>query len=369
MKIIHLSCVAPPQVGGIGKVAAKEVEFLRQRGIEADLFSAGMPSFPALWRYGNTAVANPWGLKKLIKGYDIVHLHFPFYGTAEVLAILKILGAKQRVVMTLHMDAQVETKRNWILGVNRMFFQPWVVGSADALLCSSLDYIKHSSYKKFVGSARLHELPFGVDEERFTPIDDVLRAECRERFGIPENFKVVSFVGGMDRPHAFKGVDVLLKAFAELPQDTFCLLCGEGELRSGYEKLAHEIGVSERVKFVGRVEEPDLPDVYRAGDVFAFPSTSGAEAFGLVAVEAQACGIPVVASDLPGVRTVVEDKVTGFLSPPGDAQELAAHLRLLLENPGMRDEMGKAARQKVLEKFTWKRHIDGLVEVYTSLKS
>ncbi len=365
MKVLHLSCVAPPQIGGIGKVAAKEVELLKQRGIEADLSSPADKAFPALWRYGNTAVANPWGLKRLISGYDIVHLHFPFYGTAEVLASLKILGAKQRVVMTLHMDAQVEAKRNWILGINRVFFQPWVVGSADALLCSSLDYIEQSSYKKLVGTPKLHELPFGVDEDRFVPrtTDRVLR----ERLGIPVDAKVISFVGGMDRSHAFKGVDILLKAFAELPQDTFCLLCGDGELRSSYEKSAHELGVAERTRFVGRVEEDDLPDIYRAGDVFAFPSTSGAEAFGLVAVEAQACGIPVVASDLPGVKTVVEDKVTGFLSPPSDARELAAHLRLLLENPGMREEMGKAARQRVLDKFTWTRHVDGLMEVYERL--
>ena len=362
MKILHLSCVAPPQIGGIGKVAAQEVELLRARGIAADLLSPGSPDFPALWRYGNTAIADPWRLRQVTRQYDIVHVHFPFYGTAEVLALLRIMGSIKRLVMTLHMDAKVEAARDWILGINRIFFQPWVIGSADALLVSSLDYARHASFARFVDSSKMHELPFGVDENIFSP-----GARRPDKFGIPETAKVVAFVGGMDKPHAFKGVDVLLKAFAELPQDTWLILGGAGELRRGYEKQAQTLGIAARTKFVGRVAENDLPDVYRAADVFAFPSTSQAEAFGLVALEAEACGVPVVASDLPGVRTVVEDKVTGLLTPPDDARELAAHLRLLLENPGMREEFGRAARERVLARFTWSRHADGLTKIYSDL--
>ncbi len=362
MKVIHLSCVAPPQIGGIGKVAAKEVELLKQRGIDARLLAPQDKDFPALWKYGNTAIPRPFKLRKLLADYDIVHLHFPFYGSAEIVAVWKIFGGIKKLVMTLHMDARVEAGRDWILGINRIFFQPWVTGSADGLLVSSLDYAANSSFKKFVGSSKLHELPFGVNEKLFCPGQRV-----PQKFGIPEDARVISFVGGMDKPHAFKGVDVLLQAVARLPQNVWCLLCGDGELRPGYEALAQELGITERVRFISRMQEDDLPDIYRAGHVFAFPSVSGAEAFGLVALEAQACGVPVVASDLPGVRTVVEDKVTGFLSPPKHVEELAAHLRLLLENPGMAEEFGRAARQRVEEKFTWQRHLDGLLGVYEKI--
>jgi len=347
MKVIHLSCVRPPQIGGIGRVASTEVELLKARGIDASLVTV-----PALWSYGNTAAPFPFALDRALRGADIVHLHYPFYGTSEFVVLLKWLKRVKHLVLTLHMDATHQGIKGTILDFHRAVFQPFELNAADALLVSSKDYAAHSSFAPW--KDKVIELPFGVDEKRFSPI------------GKPHG-KTVVFVGGMDRPHAFKGVDVLLRAFAELPQDARLVLVGDGELRSGYEKLAKELGIGERVTFLGRVSDAELPDVYRSADMLAFPSVTGAEAFGLVALEAQACGIPVVASDLPGVRTVVDDKVTGFLSPAGDAKELAAHLRLILENPGMAEEFGRAARERVLKSFTWDRHIDGLVEVYQNV--
>lgn len=373
MKVVHLACVAPPQIGGIGKVAAQEVALLRSRGVDAVLL-APRPGHPLpeedrkdivrikpLWLIGHAAQLAPWAMRRHLAAADVVHLHYPFFGTDLEIDFLKFFGGIKKLVVTLHMDADVGGWRGPVNLIHRHTVQELVLRSADALLVSSLDYAEHASFRKFV-SDKMDELPFGVDETRFCP------GERRpERFGVPPEAKVVAFVGGMDRPHAFKGVDVLLKAVAELPQDVWCVLGGEGELRPGFEELARGLGIADRVKFIGRVGEQDLPDVYRLGHAFAFPSVSGAEAFGLVAVEAQACGIPVVASDLPGVRTVVADKETGFLSPAGSARELAAHLRLLLENPGMRQEMGTAARKRVLEKFTWGRHADGLMGIYVSL--
>lgn len=374
MKVVHLACVAPPEIGGIGKVAAQEVGLLRSRGVDAVLL-APEPVYPLpdagqerivrvkpLWRLGNASQLAPWGMSPHLKTADIVHLHYPFFGTDLEIDFLKFFGTVKKLVVTLHMDADVSGWRGLVNRIHRHTVQELILRSADALLVSSLDYARHSSFKKFTAASKMHELPFGVDEARFCP------GECRlEKFGIPAGAKTISFVGGMDKPHAFKGVDVLLKAVAELPADVWCLLGGDGELRPGFEKLAHELGIAERTKFIGRVADADLPDVYRAGQVFAFPSVSGAEAFGLVAVEAQACGVPVVASDLPGVRTVVADKETGFLSPAGDPKELAAHLRLLLENPGMRQEMGAAARRRVVEKFTWSRHLEGLMTIYNGV--
>jgi glycosyltransferase involved in cell wall biosynthesis len=373
MKIVHLACVAPPQIGGIGKVAAQEVELLRSRGVDAVLL-APLPKYPlpeetrtdilripALWQTGNASQFAPWALLPHLKSADILHLHYPFFGTDLEIDFFKFFGAIKKLVVTLHMDADVSGWRGMVNRIHRHTVQELVLRSADALLVSSLDYAQHSSYRKFA-SSKMHELPFGVDETRFFP-----EAKDLSKFGIPEGSKVVSFVGGMDKPHAFKGVDVLLKAVAQLPRDTWCLLGGDGELRPGFEKLAQNLGIADRVKFAGRVAERDLPDVYRAGDVFAFPSISGAEAFGLVALEAQACGIPVVASDLPGVRTVVADKATGLLTPAGSVDELAVHLRLMLENPEMRRAMGEAGRKRVVEKFTWKKHLEGLMGIYNNV--
>ena len=350
MKVIHLSCVAPPQIGGIGRVASAEVELLKSEGIDASLIAPS--DLPTYWSVGNAAMLNSQKLAQAVRDADVVHLHYPFYGTAGLVARMRRRGDIKRLVMSLHMDATATGVKGLIFDAHRALFQKKILDSADALLVSSKDYAVHSSFARW--KDRVIELPFGVDEKRFSPVQK-------------PHGRTVVFVGGMDRPHAFKGVDVLLHAFEELPQDAKLVLVGDGELRPEYEKLAKGLGIGERVTFLGRISDAELPDVYRSADVLAFPSVTGAEAFGLVALEAQACGIPVVASDLPGVRTVVNDKVTGFLSPAGDAKELAAHLRLILENPGMAEEFGRAARERVLRSFTWDKHIDGLTEVYQNV--
>ncbi len=372
MRVIHLACVAPPQIGGIGRVASQEVAALNERGVGAQLIapmlggvdyqgvinhaltSEDIIRMPAYWAIGNTAALRYDRLQECVRDADIVHLHYPFYGTAGMVAYLRRRGVIKRLVMTLHMDATARGMKGLYFDCHRKLAQPRILKMADALLVSSLDYACHSSYARFVNDRRMHELPFGVDEQRFTLV---------RRGG---SFTVL-FVGGMDKAHAFKGVDILLRAVAILPSDVTCSLVGDGDLRPGYEKLAKDIGITDRVTFRGRVSDEELPDAYRRAEIFTFPSTSGAEAFGLAALEAQACGVPVVASDLPGVRTVVANGETGFLVPPNDVNALAERLKYLLDHAEVRYAMGKRARERVIERFTWTKHLDGLMHVYREL--
>jgi len=354
MKIIHFSCVAPPQVGGIGRVASQEVASLVERGEDAYLVSL---TTHAGFRIGNAGSIH--AVEHFVRDADIVHLHYPFYGTAGTIARLRREGVFKHLVMTLHMDATSAGVKGWIFDAYRKSFQPKILAAADALLVSSKDYAEHSSYKDVASSAI--ELPFGVDETRFSP-----GPSDRGRFGLPVDAPVILFVGGMDKAHAFKGVDVLLRAAANLP-DAHLLLVGEGDLKKSYEKLASNLGIASRCHFADSIKDDGLVAAYRSADVFAFPSVSAAEAFGLVAVEAQSCGIPVVASDLPGVRTVVADGQTGFLVPANDTKALAERLNQILKDTELRHRMGEAARQRVLDRFTWTKHMDGLMEVYSEV--
>lgn len=173
----------------------------------------------------------------------------------------------------------------------------------------------------------------------------------------------------MDAAHAFKGVPVLLRALSLLPKDVHVLLVGDGPRRAAYEREARALGVAERCHFVGRVSSERFTDVYRSMDVFAFPSTNAAEAFGLVAVEAMSCGVPVVASDLPGVRSVVADGTTGLLVPPNDPAALADALNRLLEQDDLRRGMGRAARERAVARYDWDRHIEELTKTYRGLRT
>lgn len=370
MKIVHLACVAPPQTGGIGQVPFFEVDALRGRGIEATVLAPairGLASAPPIERvrtwfsFRNLACLDARSILAATADADVVHLHYPFYGTAGLMARLRRTGQIRRLVLTLHMDATAPGLPGLTFDLHRQLFQSQILKAADALIVSSLDYAKHASFAACVAErpADVLELPFAIDEHRFSP-----GSMDRVRYGIPQEVSVISFVGGMDRPHAFKGVDILLKAIARLSSNVWCVLAGEGELRPSYERLAKQLGIASRVRFLGRVPSSDLPDVYRLSDLFVLPSVSGAEAFGLVALEAQACGIPVVASELPGVRTVVENGVTGILVPPRDDVALADRIRVLIGEEFRRREMEKAARERVLRRFTPEKHIDALIALY-----
>lgn len=373
LKVLHVACLAPPEVGGIGMSALREVEGLRSRGHEALLVApeliggeAGIvrPAFvqvlKPVWRVGNAA-GLPLG-NILMSGWDVIHLHYPFYGTAE---FLLALPRSTPVVVTFHMDAVMGGWREPIARLHRWFIQPWLLRQAKKIFVSSLDYVSDSSIQGLIQrqDSRLQELPFGVDLSIFQPGP----AE-RARFGLPEQGTVFLMVGGLDRAHLFKGVPVALRALAALNEPTACLaLRGDGDLKPEFEALAKELNISSQVRFLPRCETKDLPRLYRSADALLFPSTSRSEAFGLVAVEAQACGTPVIASDLPGVRSVVVDGKTGWLVPPGDAEVLARRMRDVVNGVPSQLDFSTQGVARVAERYDQEQHLDQLIETYTQV--
>jgi glycosyltransferase involved in cell wall biosynthesis len=388
MRIIHISCVAPPEIGGIGQSAFEMVKGLRSCGHDAVLVSRqirhALPEpdaefvkrLPSPLRWGNAGVLS--GLKPLMKTADVVQLHYPFFGTAEAVA-QDCLLLKKPLVTTFHMDATAPFPIGMAFAAYRSMVQPAVLLASHRVFVSSLDYADHSSLRGFRKShpERVVELPFGVDHEFFMPRPEGQRArgpegtETLSASGHPAFWPsglspahVIGFVGGMDGAHAFKGIPVLLKAMTLLPSDCHALLVGDGARRRVFEAKARDLGIAGRCHFTGRLDQQKLREAYCAMDVLALPSTSAAEAFGLVAVEAMSCGVPVVASNLPGVRSVVNDRVTGLLTPPGDAAALAGALKELVTNETLRQGYGRAGRERVLSRYDWRRHVDGLVRAY-----
>jgi glycosyltransferase involved in cell wall biosynthesis len=355
MRIIHLSCVSPPEIGGIGKVAAKEVAELSELGHDAHLASL---TTHAGFRIGNAG--RIYALDHIVRDADVVHLHYPFYGTAGLIARMRKRGDIKKLIMTCHMDATAIGLKGKTFEIHRKFFQDKTLKAADAILVSSRDYAEHSSFASVAD--HVIELPFGVDEDRFIP----LVGAGLPRPGSENRAPTILFVGGMDKAHAFKGVDILLRAIEKI-SNVELVLVGDGDLKKSYEKLANDLGIEKRCNFVGKLDEKELIAKYQSVDLLVLPSLSGAEAFGLVALEAQSCGTPVVASDLPGVRTVVSNNETGILVPPSDVQALSGAISRLINDDELRLRMGENARRRVLEKFTWKKHMEGLMKVYTQL--
>ncbi len=359
MRVAHLACVAPPELGGIGRVAAEEVRHLNEAGIEARLFAPAIRTrhdepfiegISPLWRLRNAGTLWPGAVLRWKP--DVIHIHYPYYGTAELWLSLPF---SIPIILTYHMDAAPEGWRKLVQRLHTRFLQPLVLRRAKALLVSSRDYMEHSALAPLMPMLgdRLKELPFAVETDKLVPV--------AHKHTAPK----LLFVGAMDAAHAFKGVPELLEALSELTELPWTLeLIGEGSLRADYMSFAEKMGLESRVQFLGRCSDERLREAYQQSDLLLFPSTSRAEAFGLVALEAQSCGVPVIASNLPGVRTVVRDQETGLLVPPGDVRALREAIRTLLTDSEKRTRFGIDARAHALSRYSWEVHTAELLSVY-----
>lgn len=353
MRIAQVTPVYPPYKGGMGSVAYEYTERLKAFGQIVEVFT------PA-WKIGNAGFLSFKQLRA-INQCDVVHLHYPFYGGAEMLALF----CRKPIVCTYHMDATASGIKGAIFSLHRWLLQPFVLWRAVMILVSSLDYAKSSALRRWMRGNRVHELSFGVDIRRFHPVATEIEAELRQRAHIPAKVPILLFVGGLDQAHAFKGLSVLLSAFATLADTSaHLLIVGDGNRRSAFEAEAKQLPYASRIHFAGAVSQEDLPAYYRLVDVHVFPSTSPAEAFGLVALEAAASGIPTIASNLPGVRTVVQDEQTGLLVTPNNPQVLKGAIERLLNDSALREKLGNAARKRAVETYDWEKLHQRLVGFY-----
>ncbi len=210
---------------------------------------------------------------------------------------------------------------------------------------------------------RVKVVPGGVDLNLFHPMD---REEVRRRLGLPLNFKTLLFAG---RLQPFKGVDILLRAVACLKRKDLRLLIlgggseGDGEVAQ-LRALSVELGIEDKVTFLGTVKHGKMPLFYSAADVCVVPSYH--ESFSLVALEASACGTPVVASRVGGLATIIKDGETGYLVGEPSPAAFARRLELLLDNDELRQRMGDSARSSAIQ-YAWPIVARQVLQVYEEL--
>ncbi len=160
-----------------------------------------------------------------------------------------------------------------------------------------------------------------------------------------------------------------MQSLRGLPEDVHLLVVGRGPRLVDLAGLARRIGVAERAHFCSSVSDEELPRYLALADVFAFPSQNRLEGFGLAVAEAMACGLPVVTSDMPGVREVIDDGVHGRLVEPLLADDLAAKLRELLDDPARARAMGAAGRRRAEERYALGTVARQLIRMYEDLRA
>ncbi len=323
-------------------------------------------------KYGNGAFVPQ--LFNHLPQFDIIHLHYPFFGGAEIVWLVKLLyGRKVKLIIHYHMDVESVLFFTKILSWPSRLIRCSLFRKAEAVTCASLDYIEHSKIKNvyYKYKNKFFEVPFGVDIEKFRPA----KKGSEKRFLEPlkgsrnlNNLNNILFVGGLDKAHYFKGVDVLLKAVTGLKLSNWQLnIVGDGDLRPQYEKQAQELGIGQEVNFAGKVNDEQLVRHYQEANVLVLPSINKNEAFGLVLLEAMACSTPVIASNLPGVRSVFQDGIQGLLVESGDADDLKNKIKQIFKNNEKRKQMGLAGRKLVEEKYSWERVGEKLDLLYKRL--
>lgn len=196
--------------------------------------------------------------------------------------------------------------------------------------------------------SRIRVIPFGIDPAQWTADAAVgARADAIAR-------EIGPFVLFAGRHVPYKGVDVLLRALRGTP--VTAVIAGDGPQRTAWESLAGELHLGSQVRFTGDVPDAELRALFHASSAFVLPSVTRAEAFGYVQLEAMACGIPIVSTDVPsGVPWVNQHERTGLVVPAGRAEPLRAAIVRLMSDPALRARLGEGGRERVAREFTLAR--------------
>jgi len=391
-----LAALGGKETGGMNVYVREVSRELGRMGVSVDVFTRSQdPSIPRVVQLGERArvihlaagVEAPMArervydhLDEFVEGieawriaeavdYDLIHAHYWLSGVAAltlktrwsvpVLQMFHTLGRlKNRVARSA---AELEP-------AVRLEEETRIVSAADRIVAANVveraellrDYAAHSS--------RIATIPCGVDTDLFTPGD---RAEARRRLDL-DGRPLLLWVG---RIAPIKGLDTLLDAVARLSesgQDMRLLVVGgdADERTSGHETSLRQrierLGLGDSVRFLGPRPQGVLPLYYAASDVTVLPSYY--ESFGMVALEAMACGSPVIASRVGGLVTTVRDGVTGFLVPDGDVEALAERIETLVADPELRWRLGREGVRWAAQ-HRWPCVAEAVCKEYASLEA
>lgn len=306
--------------------------------------------------------------KKL--AYDLIHSHYWMSGLAAIQL------RDQWKIPFVHMFHTLGHMKNRIAGFGeaegdyRIKGENQVIRAADRLIAATPAEVAQLQWLYNADSKKIVVVPPGVDLSHFYPIP---KDEAREYVGIPVRDKNILFVG---RVEPLKGIDNLLRAIGMMCQagtvnrDSLSVTIVGGDPNVRREEMTHEMsrlqqlraeyGIGDVVTFLGKRGQDSLPYYYAAADVVVMPSHY--ESFGMVALEAMACGTPVVASEVGGLAFLVRHEETGYLVRSDDPQDLSNRLTMLVSNEELRAELGRNANQYA-QKYSWRTVAEKLIEV------
>jgi D-inositol-3-phosphate glycosyltransferase len=305
--------------------------------------------------------------------YDVIHSHYWMSGVAgrelkniwdiPMIHMFHTLGLMKQRVARSPEEAE---------GEYRIQGEREVLKTADRIVAATQAELAQLQWLYQADARKITIIPPGVDVSRFYPIS---ADEAKEFIGVPPCEQMLLFVGRLE---PLKGIDTLIKAIALMRQRGVyvCLSVIGGEIENGVEdtnaelirlkSMREEAGVDDLVTFLGQRSQDTLPYYYSAAEVVVVPSLY--ESFGMVALEAMACGKPVVASQVGGLAFLVQDGITGFTVPVDDPQALAERLTELIQDVELKQRMGAQAAA-IAHDFGWERIAAQILALYEDARN
>ncbi|WP_338073624.1 D-inositol-3-phosphate glycosyltransferase [Kineococcus siccus] len=403
---VHTSPLAQPgtgDAGGMNVYVVQLAEQLARRGVEVEVFTRRTSSEqpPLVEAAPGVAVrhvaAGPYeglgkedlagqlcaftagvlrtGARHEERHYDVVHSHYWLSGQVGWL-----VADRWDVPLVHSMHTMAKVKNAHLADGDspeppgRLIGEQQVVDAADRLVANTGEERQELLDLYGADPAKVAVVAPGVDLDTFSAPGPDARAAARARLGLPAGVELLLFVG---RLQPLKAPDLLVRAAAELlraepgRRSRLRVLVLGGPSGSGTQHphaladLVRELGLEDVVTIRPPVDRPELADHYRAADLVAVPSHN--ESFGLVALEAQACGTPVVAAAVGGLRTAVADGETGVLVEGHDPRRWAQVLRELLDDPARRGRLGEQARRRAAS-FGWDTTAEATLQVYAEAR-
>ena len=346
-----------PYYGGMGNVTLEISKILRELGHHPTIITSTpgenvVQEIPII-RYDILNIGNgsmPLPLFK-IRRFDVIHLHFPYFFGADIIW-LKSLFSRISYFVTYHMDVEFPGLPGYLLKFYYQYILRAILRRSKFVLVSSKDYAKNSSLSKYwsLVSKKIESVPFSINEMVFNY--HVKPLNIHALHNIPEDAITLLFVGALDKAHYFKGLPILLKALSSSHLSKFHLfVVGGGRLLSYYKTLANKLNIMDRVTFLGKIKSEVLASYYKSVDYTILPSINQNEAFGIVLVESLACGTPCLASNLPGVRTIINRQGQQLTFNPRDLYSLRDRLIYIKKNRNLVSDDVKTTARMVFEKY------------------
>lgn len=303
--------------------------------------------------------------------YDVIHSHYWMSGLAA-----EILSDAWGGIPIVHMYHTLGEMKNRVArsedekaGEDRLHGERQVLGRAKRIIVATLAELTQLRFLYRADARKLTVIPPGVDTSHFYPIP---ADEAKQYIGLKPENRMVLFVG---RIEPLKGIDTLIHAMSCLDMRLLrrpvhlAIIGGDVDVSpeemtdemARLQKLCDELCMGGMVVFLGKRGQDSLPYYYSAAEMVVMPSLY--ESFGMVALEAMACGTPVIASEVGGLGYLVQNGITGYTVPDSDPEALCEKLSILLGNPSLRNEMGRMAAGYATD-YDWSKIASQVIDVY-----